>query len=39
MGFGFIPSRGHHHFLVSLSAGQGFISEHFTWDEALPGGS
>ena len=33
-GFGFTPARGHHHFLVTISGEQVFISEHFTWDEA-----
>ena len=37
LGFGFIPARGHHHFLVTRSGGTDgriFISEHFTWDDA-----
>ena len=34
LGFGFMPARGHHHFLVTLSGEQVLISEHFTWDEA-----
>ena len=34
LGFGFAPARGHHHFLVTHTGDQVFISEHFSWDDA-----